>query len=91
MKRLIGKKFSSSNVQNDMELLPFKVVIGPGDRPMISVQYQDEEKKFSEMEISSMVLRKLCDIADRGIPHSSGAPSRMQSSLFLLASITPSG
>lgn len=50
--------------KNDVELLPFKVVIGPSDRPIICVQYQGEEKQFSAMEISTMVLQKLRDIAE---------------------------
>ncbi|KAL0425163.1 UNVERIFIED_CONTAM: Heat shock protein [Sesamum radiatum] len=63
-KRLIGRRFSDPTVQNDMKLWPFKVIPGPGDKPMIQVQYKGEEKQFSPEEISSMVLTKMKEIAE---------------------------
>ncbi|WOL01975.1 heat shock cognate 70 kDa protein 2-like [Canna indica] len=63
-KRLIGRRFSDPSVQSDMKLWPFKVVAGPGDKPMIVVQYKGEEKQFSPEEISSMVLIKMKEIAE---------------------------
>ncbi|KAG2408087.1 hypothetical protein LR48_Vigan01g242700 [Vigna angularis] len=69
-KRLIGRRFSDSSVQNDMKLWPFKVVAGPGDKPMIVVSYKGEEKKFSAEEISSMVLIKMREVAEAFLGHS---------------------
>ncbi|PON89342.1 Heat shock protein 70 family [Trema orientale] len=63
-KRLIGRRFSDPAVQSDMKLWPFKVVPGPGDKPMIVVQYKGEEKQFAAEEISSMVLTKMKEIAE---------------------------
>ncbi|XP_026447321.1 heat shock 70 kDa protein [Papaver somniferum] len=63
-KRLIGRKISDPSVQNDMKLWPFKVIAGPGEKPMIVVNYKGEEKKFSAEEISSMVLVKMREIAE---------------------------
>uniref|UniRef100_A0A0E0HFK2 Uncharacterized protein n=1 Tax=Oryza nivara TaxID=4536 RepID=A0A0E0HFK2_ORYNI len=63
-KRLIGRRFSDPSVQSDMKLWPFKVVPGPGDKPMIVVQYKGEEKQFAAEEISSMVLIKMREIAE---------------------------
>jgi len=63
-KRLIGRRFSDPSVQSDMKLWPFKVVAGPGDKPMIVVNYKGEEKQFSAEEISSMVLTKMKEIAE---------------------------
>ncbi|KDP41952.1 hypothetical protein JCGZ_26970 [Jatropha curcas] len=63
-KRLIGRRFSDPSVQSDMKHWPFKVVPGPGDKPMIVVRYKGEEKQFSPEEISSMVLTKMKEIAE---------------------------
>ncbi|EEC75662.1 hypothetical protein OsI_12445 [Oryza sativa Indica Group] len=63
-KRLIGRRFSDASVQSDIKLWPFKVIAGPGDKPMIVVQYKGEEKQFAAEEISSMVLIKMREIAE---------------------------
>ncbi|TKY54677.1 Heat shock 70 kDa protein [Spatholobus suberectus] len=68
-KRLIGRRFSDASVQNDMKLWPFKVVPGPGDKPMIVVTYKGEEKKFAAEEISSMVLIKMREVAEAFLGH----------------------
>jgi molecular chaperone DnaK (HSP70) len=44
-KRLIGRNFEDAVVQSDMQLWPFKVVGGPGGKPLIKVQHQAEEKR----------------------------------------------
>ncbi|KAJ8754095.1 hypothetical protein K2173_001993 [Erythroxylum novogranatense] len=63
-KRLIGRRFTDSSVQSDIKLWPFKVIAGPGDKPMIVVSYKGEEKQFAAEEISSMVLIKMREIAE---------------------------
>ena len=47
-KRLIGRKFSDSSVQNDLKMRSFKVVSGgpPDDKPLIEVSYKNEVKRF---------------------------------------------
>ncbi|XP_057436455.1 heat shock cognate 70 kDa protein 2-like [Lotus japonicus] len=62
--RLIGRKFSDASVQSDMKLWPFKVISGPGDKPLIVVNYMKEEKQFTAEEISSIVLFKMREIAE---------------------------
>jgi len=62
-KRLIGRKFSDAAVQSDIKHWPFSVVSGPGEKPMIEVEYKGEKKSFASEEISSMVLVKMRDIA----------------------------
>ncbi|MCI77709.1 heat-shock protein, partial [Trifolium medium] len=47
-----------------MKLWPFKVIAGPGEKPMICVNYKGEEKQFASEEISSMVLIKMREIAE---------------------------
>jgi len=63
-KRLIGRKFASSEVQSDMKHWPFKVKSGPADKPIICVNFKGEAKEFSAEEISSMVLIKMKEIAE---------------------------
>jgi len=63
-KRLIGRKFCDSIVQSDMKSWPFKVIGDLNDKPMIVVNYNDEEKHFAAEEISSMVLAKMAEIAE---------------------------
>ncbi|KAJ4723693.1 Heat shock cognate 70 kDa protein [Melia azedarach] len=63
-KRLIGRRFSDASVQSDIKLWPFKVISSPDDKPMIVVNYMDEEKQFAAEEISSMVLIKMREIAE---------------------------
>ncbi|CAI9784969.1 unnamed protein product [Fraxinus pennsylvanica] len=63
-KRLIGRRFSDASMQSDIKLWPFKLISGPGDKPMIEVNYKGEEKQFAAEEISSMVLIKMKEIAE---------------------------
>ena len=63
-KRLIGRKFADPIVQADIKLWPFKVIAGQGDKPMIVVNAQGEEKKFHPEEVSSMVLLKMKETAE---------------------------
>ncbi|KAG2730246.1 hypothetical protein I3760_01G283000 [Carya illinoinensis] len=63
-KRLIGRRFSDPLVQNDINLWPFKVIEGSKDKPMIAVSYKGEDKQFAAEEISSMVLKKMREIAE---------------------------
>ncbi|KAJ4801133.1 Heat shock 70 kDa protein [Rhynchospora pubera] len=64
VKRLIGRRFSDSSIQNDVKYWPFKVVAGPSDRPRIVVNYRGVEKQFYAEEISSMVLVKMKEVAE---------------------------
>ena len=57
-KRLIGRKFADPIVQAGIKLWPFKVEAGAGDKPIIVVKVEGEDKKFHPEEISSMILLK---------------------------------
>jgi L1 cell adhesion molecule like protein len=63
-KRLIGRKFSEQQVQNDIRDWSFKVVADSSDKPIIEVQSYGDTKQFTPEEISSMVLIKMKDIAE---------------------------
>merc|ERR1712054_110101 len=63
-KRLIGRKFADPIVQSDIKLWPFKVISGSGDKPMIQVNFNGEDKKFHPEEISSMILVKMKETAE---------------------------
>ncbi|KAI9128114.1 hypothetical protein K1719_001107 [Acacia pycnantha] len=63
-KRLIGRRFSDSHVESDINLWPFKVIGGVDDKPKIVVKFKSEERQFLPEEISSMVLAKMHEIAE---------------------------
>ncbi|KQK22330.1 hypothetical protein BRADI_1g66550v3 [Brachypodium distachyon] len=63
-KRLIGRRYKDPSVQEDIKLWPFKVISGPGERPIIVVQYRGEERPFAAEEISAMVLVKMRETAE---------------------------
>ncbi|KAJ0523946.1 putative Heat shock protein 70 family [Helianthus annuus] len=63
-KRLIGRRFSDSKVQEDIKLWPFKVIKGRSDTPKIVVTYNGERKEFLAEQISSMILGKMKETAE---------------------------
>ena len=63
-KRLIGRKWTDATVQADMKHWPFEVIQHDGDKPMIKLQYKDEERVFSAEEISAMILVKMKEVAE---------------------------
>ena len=62
-KRMIGRKYT--DIQNDMKHWPFKVLNGPQQKPMIEVECNGEIKQFSAEEISSMILIKMKNTAEK--------------------------
>jgi len=62
-KRLIGREFNDTTVQNDIKKLSYDV-INKSSKPHISVQYKGESKTFSPEEISAMILTKMKEVAD---------------------------
>lgn len=63
-KRLIGRKFTDKEVQDDSKHWPFKLVADSNNKPLIRVNYKGTEKDFSAEEISSMVLIKMKETAE---------------------------
>jgi heat shock 70kDa protein 1/2/6/8 len=68
-KRLIGRRWSDSGVQEDLKVFPFKV-ISDNDNPVICVNYKGEPRKFNPEEISSMILTKMKTTAEDYLGHS---------------------
>ncbi|KAI3745945.1 hypothetical protein L6452_08357 [Arctium lappa] len=64
VKRLIGSRFSDTAVQKDIESWPFKVIEGSAEKPMLVLEHESENKKFSPEEISSIILKNLKESAE---------------------------
>ena len=62
-KRLIGKKFSDTEVQADLKHFPFKVTAGDNDKCLINVTHKGEQKKFHPEQISAMILGEMAQVA----------------------------
>uniref|UniRef100_A0A1A9VR16 Uncharacterized protein n=1 Tax=Glossina austeni TaxID=7395 RepID=A0A1A9VR16_GLOAU len=67
-KRLIGRKYDDSKIQEDIKHWPFKVISDNG-KPKISVEFKAEEKRFAPEEISSMILTKMKETAEGYLGH----------------------
>jgi molecular chaperone DnaK (HSP70) len=65
IKRLIGKKISEKSVQKDIEKLPFKIVKSNDDTPMIEINSHGIPIKYSPVEISSFVIKKMINNAEK--------------------------
>ncbi|ATZ80963.1 putative chaperone Hsp70/DnaK [Bodo saltans virus] len=65
IKRLIGRKFSDVDVQNDILHFPFAVKQSENDNIVIEVNYMDEIKLFTPEEISAMILQRLKENAEK--------------------------
>lgn len=57
-KRMIGRAWGESSVQNDIKYFPFKT-IEKNTKPHIVVNVNGQEKTFAAEEISAMVLTKV--------------------------------
>ena len=66
-KRLIGRKYTDSTVQNDLKHWSFKLTHDSSDKPQFEVQFKGETKRFYPEEISAMVLNKMKEIAETQI------------------------
>ena len=60
VKRLIGRKYDSSEVQNDIKILPYKITKASNGDASVSVRGKD----YSPAEISAMILQKMRETAE---------------------------
>ena len=61
-KRLIGREFNDTLLQNEMKSLSYDVV-NDGGKAKIKVEYMGDTKKFTPEEISAMILSELKQVA----------------------------
>jgi heat shock protein 5 len=64
VKRLIGRKFQEESVQQDMKLLPYRIV-NKDNRPYVVIRYEETARAYAPEEISAMVLSKLKSDAEK--------------------------
>ncbi|OPX34141.1 MAG: molecular chaperone DnaK [Desulfobacteraceae bacterium 4484_190.2] len=60
VKRLIGRKYDSSEVQNDIKVLPYKINKASNGDASVSIRGKD----YSPAEISAMILQKMKETAE---------------------------
>ena len=63
-KRLMGRKFTDSVVQQEMKTFPFKVVPQKSGNCGIQIDYKGETKTFTPEEVSAMILVKMKETAE---------------------------
>jgi len=63
VKRMIGRKWSDKDVQNDRKHFPFTVKNKDG-KPVVSVEVAGKDRTFTPEEVSAMVLGKMRDVAE---------------------------
>ncbi|XP_076175482.1 heat shock protein 70Cb isoform X2 [Ptiloglossa arizonensis] len=63
-KRLLGRKYNDSQVQQELQMLPFKVTQQTDGNIGIHVQYLGEEHIFSPEQITAMLFTKLKDVSE---------------------------
>ena len=66
IKRLIGREFSDIKFKEEKEKLPFKIVCSnQGNYPEVEVQVDGKTKKYSPVEISSFIIKKMKENAEK--------------------------
>jgi len=60
VKRLIGRKYDSSEVQKDIKILPYKISKASNADAVVSIRGKD----YSAAEISAMILQKMKETAE---------------------------
>jgi L1 cell adhesion molecule like protein len=63
-KRLIGRTYNETTVQNDIKHYPFKVKKDANNKPVIVTTYKKKHIEFKPEEISAMILGKMKEIAE---------------------------
>ncbi|XP_077212401.1 heat shock 70 kDa protein 15-like [Tasmannia lanceolata] len=67
IKRLIGRKFSDPDLQQDLQSMPFSVTEGPNGYPLIHTRYLGEMSSFTPTQVLGMILSDLKSIAEKNL------------------------
>ncbi|KAA6400288.1 MAG: putative Heat shock cognate 70 kDa protein 1 [Streblomastix strix] len=67
-KRMIGRRYSDQEIQNDMKFWPFKLV-DRGNIPTYQIRYKGEVYEFSPIQICSMVVSKMKEMCESYLGH----------------------
>ncbi|KVH92935.1 Heat shock protein 70 family, partial [Cynara cardunculus var. scolymus] len=67
IKRLIGRRFSDPELQQDLKVLPFSVTEGPDGFPLIHARYLGETKSFTPTQLMGMVFSNMKTIAEKNL------------------------
>lgn len=67
-KRMIGREFNDSKIQEDIKHYSFDLV-DRNNKPKVSVMYKGERKEFTPEEISAMILTKMKTTAEDFVGH----------------------
>lgn len=68
-KRLIGRKYDDSAIQNNMKLWSYSVIKDANGRPQIEAEYKGVVEKFYPEQISAMVLQHMKETAETYLGH----------------------
>ena len=65
IKRLIGRKFSDKEVQEEMKKLPFKIIkANTGDNPEVEIKLKGKTVTYNPVDISSFIIKKMVSNAE---------------------------
>eukprot|EP01104_Vermistella_antarctica_P012442 TRINITY_DN35_c0_g2_i1.p1 TRINITY_DN35_c0_g2~~TRINITY_DN35_c0_g2_i1.p1 ORF type:complete len:873 (-),score=354.80 TRINITY_DN35_c0_g2_i1:275-2893(-) len=65
MKRFIGRRFSDPDIQDEIKLVPFKVVEVDHGMCGVEARYENEQRIFTMVQIMSMLLQQMRIIAEQ--------------------------
>jgi len=67
IKRIIGKRYSELEENDELDEYPFDIVNNINNRPTIKVNYRNKEESYQPEQISALVLSKMKQIAEKHI------------------------
>ncbi|KAK8812360.1 hypothetical protein WA158_007594 [Blastocystis sp. Blastoise] len=65
LKKILGRKFSDPIIQEEMKLVPFKIVQLENDEVGIEIEYGGKNEIFSPEQIMAIILKHCCDLVKK--------------------------